>query len=308
LRENSFVTQFLRLHDLNDIRQAAAWLICSYPVGDQGAYLETLQRMTAANEPSFRTIAIEASNEDERGVAIAQLLAGRSALIWPLRVDKPRFCVDVLQSLLQELRDVGVLVAQTLSAPEQHEQKAVFLSAGFCDGGRLLYMAAERSRFLTELPVSDLEFAVVSPDDPALAAVVAASYAGSLDCPLVDGWRPINDVLAGYRATGTYRSGLWRLIQRRGENVGCLLLSDFSEQKHGELTYLGVDPQFRGQGIGQLAMQWLLNFAWKMEWQHIVLAVDAQNGPALRIYQTAGFQEIAQRQLVVFRVSQAACP
>jgi ribosomal protein S18 acetylase RimI-like enzyme len=130
-----------------------------------------------------------------------------------------------------------------------------------------------------------------------LSRLIAATYQGSLDCPLVDGWREMEDIIAGYAATGTYRPGLWRLLRRGGESVGCLLLSDFPEHTQGELTYLGIHPDFRGQALGLAATRYLLHLAVQMQWRQVLLAVDASNHVARRIYEQAGFEQVAVRRL-----------
>jgi mycothiol synthase len=227
---------------------------------------------------------------------------GRAALVWPVRAREQGVAAKLLGEVLDELRLRGVIVAQALTTPDRPQEAEMFENAGFEDGGELLYMIATEEAFLSEPPRSDIEFEIVSPDDSELARVIADTYQGSFDCPIVDGWRTIEDVLAGYLATGTHRAELWRLLRRGDKPVGCLLLSDFPEYEQGELTYLGICPQYRGQGLGLAATRWLLHFARHNTWQQVLLAVDAQNQPAQRIYVEAGFREVAVRRLMARRL------
>ena len=48
-----------------------------------------------------------------------------------------------------------------------------------------------------------------------LADIVVRTYAGSLDCPDLGNVRPIDEVLAGYRAVGKFDPARW-LIARAG--------------------------------------------------------------------------------------------
>ena len=280
-----------------------SFLANAFPASERSAYLETLSRMVALPNASTELLVLEATLERQRtGVALAQLLAGRAAFIWPIRAAHDDLSAQLLNELLAELMRRAVLVAQVLLTIEQAAEARLFQSAGFIAGGELIYMSASEETFLSQTPSGELEFPIVAPDDPELARILATTYQGSLDCPLVDGWREVSDVLAGYRATGTFRPDLWRLIRSRGETVGCLVLSDFPENCQGELTYLGIDPFCRGRGFGLAAAQWALHLAAQIGWSQVLLAVDAHNGPARRIYRAAKFTEIALRRLLVRRL------
>lgn len=292
-----------RLHDKADMARALSLLIEAFPRDERSAYLKTLSRMVAQANASAELLVLEARQEQQRtGVALAQLLIGRTAFIWPIRAVDASLSARLLNELLAALQQQGVVVAQALLSLEQVAEVQLFQLGGFVAGGELIYMSADQETFLSQPPVGELEFPVVAPDDPELARIVAATYQGSLDCPLVDGWREVSDVLAGYRATGTFRPDLWRLIRSQGQTVGCLVLSDFPENGQGELTYVGITPACRGLGLGLAATQWALHLGVEIGWSQLLLAVDAHNGPARRIYRAAGFTEIAVRRLLVRRL------
>jgi ribosomal protein S18 acetylase RimI-like enzyme len=69
-----------------------------------------------------------------------------------------------------------------------------------------------------------------------------------------------------------------------------------------ELVYLGVIAQARGRGLGYALTryaQWMTRQAGRGK---LVLAVDADNAKALRLYAEAGFQSWDRRSvLVAFR-------
>lgn len=291
------------LRDPAEMARALGDLCSIFSAAEQPAYLQTLAQMVSRPTAADDLIVVEGRFKGQRiGVALAQLLAGRAALIWPLKALDQTAGRELLSVVVDALRARGIIVAQAMLALDQADQAALFQEASFLDGGELVYMSAEAETFSDSSPASDLSFPEVSPDDPELARVVEATYRGSLDCPLVDGWRSVSDVLAGYRATGTWRPELWRLIRRGNETVGCLLLSDFPEYEQGELTYLGIDPQYRGQGLGLTASRWALSFARDAAWRRVLLAVDAQNEPARRLYEEAGFTEVTRRRLLARRL------
>ena len=111
----------------------------------------------------------------------------------------------------------------------------------------------------------------------------------SLDCPHIEPARGIDDVLAGYRATGVFDPARWLIVGHQGNDVGCVLLADHPQLDQWELIYMGVVPEARGRrfglGIARHA-QWLARQAGR---ERLTLAVDAANSPALDVYAAAGF-------------------
>ncbi len=206
---------------------------------------------------------------------------------------------ELLERVVSELKSRQVAIAQALV---ERDEEHAFDQAGFHDAGELVYMIANGTA-LAPLPTNPvLEFTVVAPHSKELAAVVSETYGKSLDFPLVDGWRDLDDVLAGYRGTGVFRPELWRLVRWQNEVIGCLLLADFPQQSQGELVYLGIRPEFRGRGWGKSIAAWAINCAVEMGWQQFVLAVDANNWPARRIYEKVGFTKLDTRRLFVCKV------
>ena len=61
----------------------------------------------------------------------------------------------------------------------------------------------------------------------------------------------IDDVIAGYRATGVFRAENWLIVQHDGQDVGVLILADHPQARHWELVYMGLVPEARGCGWGR---------------------------------------------------------
>ncbi len=132
-----------------------------------------------------------------------------------------------------------------------------------------------------------------------MIALLEKTYEGTLDCPPLDGQQATADVLAGYRETGEFRPELWMFIRDGDADVGCLLLADHPADQQYELVYQGVTPAARGRGLGLFITrhaQWLTAQARR---ERLVLAVDAANHPAVRIYREAGFGQWDRRFLLM---------
>jgi GNAT superfamily N-acetyltransferase len=210
----------------------------------------------------------------------------------------PSTAARLLAAALASLEGRGVRWVQALVEPESEEPLKPFHDSGFrrvCD---LVYLASEPRSFPMEPPRSPLEYHPCPLDvHPRLAAIVERTYRESLDCPAIDGARNVRDVLAGYRSLGAFDPARWLIVRAEGHDVGCLLLADHGVAEPWEIQYMGLAPEWRGNGWG-LAMvrhaQWLARGA---GCARLMLAVDANNGPALRIYDATGW--IAWKQRLV---------
>jgi len=289
------------LDNPHDMARAVSLLVAGYPPPEQAGYLETLAQIVGTPKATQELVVVEACRDDRRiGVALAQILPGKAALFWPLQAATEDLKRALLTCALEELRRREVVVAQALL--DVDDDANFFLQAGFQDAGELVYMLADQSVFPAQAPSGELTIELADPADPELAEVIEATYRGSMDCPLVDGWRDVWDVIEGYRGTGTFRPELWRLVRRGNEAVGCLLMADFPAQAQGELVYLGVRPEFRGRDWGLEITRWGLHEGRKWGWEQVVLAVDMANEPARRLYERAGFEGRIRRRLLIRRL------
>jgi mycothiol synthase len=101
--------------------------------------------------------------------------------------------------------------------------------------------------------------------------------------------RSVDDVIASYRAAGRFNPNHWFIARHRGRDVGCLLVTHHLNNDW-ELAYLGVIPEARGQGIGvELTVQ-AQRLAADTGAAQMMLAVDAENFPAVALYESVGFK------------------
>lgn len=140
----------------------------------------------------------------------------------------------------------------------------------------------------------------------ALENLVAATYEGSLDCPMLNGKRSVSDVLAGYRAEGQRDESLWQVLREGERPVGCLFLADHPETDSIELLYLGVRPEERGRGLGAAVVQQAIALGRNRGRTVLALSADANNRPAGEIYRSLGFRRLDRRQVFLKFSSGAA--
>ncbi len=76
--------------------------------------------------------------------------------------------------------------------------------------------------------------------------------------------------------------------------IGVACFWSIVEEAH--ITLLGIHPDYRGQGLGQLLLYTLLDKAAELKLERATLEVRASNQAALGLYQKFGFQVAGRRK------------
>lgn len=125
--------------------------------------------------------------------------------------------------------------------------------------------------------------------DCQIAKLIEQTFVETLDCPALNGLRDPAEVLQGFLEGSSLKDkDLWFVLQSEGEAVGLLLLAKHNPELY-ELCYMGVIPSHRGNGWGQYLVEQSLTIVAEREGQYLALGVDAENIPALRVYNRFGF-------------------
>ncbi len=226
------------------------------------------------------------------GAALAQVQPGRTAAVWLPRLAPgvaPTTAHVLMAAACGWLEGQDVVLAQTLLATVPADDRNVLEAARFTHLAEMLYLVAPSDQYPEHPPAGMLQLRPAGRVGyERLAAVVEGTYTATRDCAALDGVRQIDDVLAGYRAAGCSGADEWYLVQGAGEDVGCLILADHPRQGNLELVYMGVLPEWRGHGWGVEVARWAQWRARRLGRDRLVLAVDAENGPALAAYAAAG--------------------
>ncbi|XAL97991.1 GNAT family N-acetyltransferase [Phycisphaeraceae bacterium D3-23] len=197
----------------------------------------------------------------------------------------------------------GVCVVQALLDPGQVLEGRVLEQAGLTKLAKLVYMqcATDPKDHRIGLPMSLGRVAVKAyrGDEEHMARfcrAVEASYEDTLDCPGLLGLRPIEQVVAGHRATGRFTPALWQAFYDAEDRpVAVLLLAEVAQGGSHEVVYLGVAKPFRGRGVGSQLMAYALSTTTRCGGSRLFLAVDDRNEPAVRLYHGLGFRATARK-------------
>lgn len=237
------------------------------------------------------------------GAAWGQRQPGSTAIFWPPQWREkadPDVSGRLACAVVQSLDEAGIRMSQVLLPDRDSPAVPMLRAAGFECLTDLAYLTWEVADLPEERRESQLEF--VPYDDDAvdrLVAAIEATYEGTLDCPDLGGRRPMDEVLGGYRETGMFRPENWLLVRSGGEDVGVLLLTEHRVAGHWELLYMGLAANARGKRRGRDLVRHAQRLAREADAERIVLAVDAENIPAIKMYNETGFITWDRRSVFV---------
>ena len=254
---------------------------------------ESLIEQTVTDEkPTHGVFAAWGANEVVAAIWY-EIQPGNAASVWPPQIVDgavPTLTDDLLAFALHWLAAQGTEMVQSLLVTDVGKDAECFRRAGFDHCCDLLYLASSRAQFPTAPLATRLRFRQAEPTRiDELARLIEATYEQTLDCPVLNGRRDCSQVLAGYRANCPDDLRDWFIAEHDDQSVGCVLLANRDGLTTWELIYMGVVPSARGRGWGIEMVrqaQWLVG---GRGGEHLLLAVDAANVPALRLYAAAGF-------------------
>ena len=282
-------------------------LLTRIPEARRPQHVEVLRTAAVADTPPWRGLLGAFHDQRMVGAILSAVQTGHAATIWPPQVldEAPPATADLLlQAAIERLAADGTRLVQALLESDAEDDAATLLAGGFQHAADLLYLVCPRDDFPSARPDTSLQFQPYTPEQhERFARLVEATYRETLDCPQLNGVRDVDDVLAGYRAASDFNASRWLIVRHADADVGCLILTGYPNLSVWELTYMGVVAESRGHGWGVEIAQYALSLAAEAAQSRVVLAVDAQNAPALRMYAAAGFQVWDQRAVYLRQIT-----
>lgn len=289
-----------------------SFVLSTFPRHELAAWRQRLEE----KQPADICVAIRAET-GWQACLLAQDLGGNASLIWPPAsvdgaaqsnksdVSGPNDKFDwpsLGDRLFAELRSRGVRYTQALLAPEKSDAIDRLLQLGMHQLTTMDYMVAhigDPANEVGEQPVgintrpasNELTMQLISECDSVtndrICQVVNGTYDATLDCPELDGIRPVEEVVRGYRSSAPLQLWIARSVEQ--QDAGILILSDHAEHRQSELTYMGLLPNYRGRGWGGQLVRFAIEQTKANGREKIVLAVDRRNTPAIEQYRRSGF-------------------
>ncbi len=195
-----------------------AWGHIAEPVREQHI-TRTLAQWRDSADPSAILLVARRGGEVVGG-GWAQTQPGRTAILSPphLASGEPAATADrMLEAMLRAAGEAGAHLAQVLLEVDHGPDYDRLLGQGFHHLTDLLYLVSLASSFPDAEPATRLELESYAENQaPRMAALVEQTYEATRDCPAMNGMREMTDVLAGYRAAGTFDPGRWFFLRSRG--------------------------------------------------------------------------------------------
>lgn len=204
------------------------------------------------------------------GAVYAEALPGRLGVIQPARAIDDETSDVLHRAALDRLS--GVRVVQAFLPEGDHDP--ALERVGF----RRVTTVREMRRSTT-VPLTAPVRLDFTRDHPALDETLVRCHVDSLDCPELNERSEPADLVTSFGESA------WLAI-RDGQPVGVLSIAS------GAITFLGVVPEHRGQGVGKAILAFGLTGN-----PDLSLLVDDRNLPALRLYRSAGFETVGAREV-----------
>lgn len=208
----------------------------------------------------------------------------------------------VASALLDATNAHRVTMAQILLDPEHRAVHRALLDAGFEDVAELVYLRRQVRQPIAGRLIGD-GYRLWRYDRTThyrFGQCIARTYEGSLDCPRLNGRREMEDIIAGHKAAGEFDPNLWMLLSDiDNRDLGVLLLNRLHNHEGYELTYVGLTPDGRGQGLADALIRTAINELAREGGGSLVTACDVANAPARRMYSRHGFAHQYLRRALV---------
>lgn len=277
-------------------RQQALELALRGLAPDQaGPLVASLGKLVDQGIDVFHALAIATKGGELYGAGWVQPLVGRVATLW-LPQFTSRASRDMERRLaafaLQAARSLPIELVQTLIEPERSADGELLEQLGFRRLAELQFLHWDLRAAQPAATIDpDLTFhPCANQNRPLLKRLLAESYHETLDCPQLEGLRQLDDTIDGYQSVGNHVPDLWWTVHWREEPVGVVLLNPYGDSSHWELVYMGISPAARGRGLGRQLLEKIRQEGSRAGVEQVLLAVDADNWPARRIYEAAGFR------------------
>lgn len=187
---------------------------------------------------------------------------------------------------LSRAKELNAKVAQARIRPNDVAAESALIKLGFRFVRRFLQMRMD----FTQLQEKEINRAaqlcrhLQSGEEDKLTEIQNRSFAGTW------GYNPntVEEI--------TYRLGLSQcspedvVLANDGDRVTGYCWTDITSERKGQIFMLGVDPDYRGRGIGKTVLLAGLSYLKSKGFPVAELTVDSQNKAACALYQSIGFK------------------
>ena len=282
---------------------ALALLFSRHPAAEHGLLIEEMLESERVGQISLDGFLVALEGGAVVGAVLYVMQPDKTAFIWPPVVASfsanPQTVEDGLLSKVTAcITEAEAWIGQCIIEPTEVATRQAFSRNGFEFLTDLEFMNLDVSRVLPAPATNIRAAAEFSPESYSrFASVIEASYIGTLDCPLLNDHRTIDEAIHSHKMSGKFDPSRWKVYAADGEDIGVLLLSEYPEQQAWEIVYMGIVPAARGRGYGRAVLSAGIKDARAHNAAAMFLAVDCRNHVARNVYQSVGFDFVTTRSV-----------
>lgn len=274
-------------------------LYASLTEPERSEQIANVLKESAEGKLSLEGLILARSGGAAVGVLMASLQGDGTGLVFPPVVAsggwQERIETSLLEALTAWLDAAQVRLAQCLLEVEEVHCRRLFERYGFRCLAELIYLRRDDGA-VPQGTGRTFDFVTYSAEThERFCHTLQRTYLDTEDCPELSKVRDANEALAGHRLAGQYDPSLWFLYSDGDEDFAVLLLTRHPEAEMWEVVYVGIVPEYRHKGWGLELMSEALKTAQKNGGGPMILAVDAVNNSARKLYARLGFQECLRR-------------
>jgi ribosomal protein S18 acetylase RimI-like enzyme len=290
-----------------EITTAVAILLAGEPSRAPQDQIQTFLTMAAQRGLNLNDLWVAVDGQGVRWAMLPVVSPGRTMLL----LSPPYLPKDVPDAALAAVLDgactfhgeQGVHLAQLLIDPAEKTLRQAYVRHGFLDLAELIYLQREVRKInpLPPLPPSIQVMNYSAQTHDLFIQTIARSYEMSLDCPGLSGLRDMEDVVAGHKGI-EFDPAIWFLLTVDQVPSGVLLMGTATHANALELVYLGLVPEARGKGFGDVLMNLALLMVIRNNRSDLTLAVDSRNAPAMKLYFRHGLRRVGSRAALIRQI------
>lgn len=283
-------------------REALLQLAAAHDPAQQAALSAAIKAMYHQPEDHWGGLWITLEAGQLTGAIWVQRLPMNMAQLWLPKAER-KYADALLYAARRWVKTHNIRLCHVELLPEAPVSEVLLIEHGMqylACLERLTSGRGERRLAMDEVaPLWLQPFCELSP--PEQLALLAAVGQDSLDSRPLRDVLSIEELLAGFYQQDPQAPKHWYAVNYQGAVIGVLLLASHLASGHWELMLMGLTPKWRGQGLGRSLLNKALALAQQAGAQEVVLAVDAVNLPAKRLYQQAGFELYALQRLLAWK-------
>lgn len=283
-------------------REALLQLAAAHDPAQQAALSAAIKAMYHQPEDHWDGLWITLETGQLTGAIWVQRLPMNMAQLWLPKAER-KYADALLYAARQWVKTHNMRLCHVELLTQAPVPEALLIEHGMQCLARLERLTSgrfERRSVMGEAtPLSLQPFGELSP--PEQLALLTAVGQDSLDSQPLRDVLSIEELLAGFYQQDPQAPQHWYAVNYQGAVIGVLLLAPPLASGRWELMLMGLIPEWRGQGLGRSLLNKALALAQQAGSQEVILAVDAVNLPAKRLYRQAGFERYAQQHLLAWK-------